>query len=126
MALNMSKRQVDGSTVIVDLNGRMTLREGSAVLGNLIRDLVSKGNVNVLLNFAQVTYVDSSGIGELVRAHVNVRKQGGRLALYNVNSNIRGVLDVTNLLGVLDLKGDEAATLKGLPLVSLSKLQLKE
>ncbi len=111
MALSISKRQVDGGTVIVDLNGRITLREGSVTLGDAIHELVCKGNKKILLNFGLVNYVDSSGIGELVRAHVSVRSQGGEMTLYNVSRKIMELLEMTNLTAILDVKGDEAAAL---------------
>ena len=75
MSMKTSTRQVDGVT-IVDCSGRITLGEGSVILRDTVRDLLSKGQKKVLLNLADVTYIDSSGIGELVSAFTTVRNQG--------------------------------------------------
>ncbi|MGH9603343.1 MAG: STAS domain-containing protein, partial [Terriglobales bacterium] len=71
MSMKASTRQVDGITV-VDFSGRITLGEGSVVLRDTIRDLLSKGSKKILLNLGDVTYIDSSGIGELVSAFTTV------------------------------------------------------
>ena len=76
MSMKASTRQVDGVTV-VDFSGRITLGEGSVVLRDTIRDLLSKGSKKILLNLGDVTYIDSSGIGELVSAFTTVRNGGG-------------------------------------------------
>ena len=80
MSMKASTRQVDGVT-IVDLSGRITLGEGSVVLRDTIKDLLSKGQKKILLNLGDVSYIDSSGIGELVSAFTSVRNQGGELKL---------------------------------------------
>ena len=81
--MKASNRQVDGITV-VDLSGRITLGEGSVVLRDAVRDLLAKGEKKLLLNLGDVTYIDSSGIGELVSAFTTVRNQGGELKLLNL------------------------------------------
>ena len=78
MSMKATIRQVDSVTV-VDVSGRITLGEGCTQLRELIRDQLSKGNKNLLLNLGDVTYIDSSGIGELVSAYTGVSKQGGAL-----------------------------------------------
>ena len=70
--MKSSTRQIDGVTV-VDLSGRITLGEGSVILRETVRDLLSKGNKKILLNLGEVNYIDSSGIGELVSAFTTVR-----------------------------------------------------
>ncbi len=80
MSMKASTRQVDGIT-IVDLSGRITLGEGSVVLRDTIKDLLGKGQKKILLNLGDVSYIDSSGIGELVSAFTSVRNQGGELKL---------------------------------------------
>ena len=75
--MKASTRQIDGIT-IVDLSGRITLGEGSVVLRDAIKDLLGKGQKKILLNLGDVSYIDSSGIGELVSAFTSVRNQGGR------------------------------------------------
>jgi anti-sigma B factor antagonist len=106
--MKTSTRQVDGVT-IVDLSGRITLGEGSVVLRDTIRDLLSKGSKKLLLNLAEVTYIDSSGIGELVSAFTTVRNQGGELKLLNLTKKVHDLLQITKLYTVFDVKDDEAA-----------------
>ncbi len=110
MTMKASTRQMDGVT-IVDLSGRITLGEGSVVLRDTIRDLVGKGNKKILLNLGDVTYIDSSGIGELVSAFTTVRNQGGELKLLNLTKKVHDLLQITKLYTVFDVKDDEAAAI---------------
>ncbi|MGH9693119.1 MAG: STAS domain-containing protein, partial [Bryobacteraceae bacterium] len=82
MSVKISTRQVDGVTVL-DMSGRITLGEGSVQLRDAVRDLLSKGQKHILLNLGDVTYIDSSGIGELVSAFTTAKNQGGELKLLN-------------------------------------------
>ena len=107
MTMKATSRQVGGVT-IVDLSGRITLGEGSVVLRDTIRDLVSKGKNKILLNLADVTYIDSSGIGELVSAFTTVRNQGGELKLLKLTKKVHDLLQITKLYTVFDIKDDEA------------------
>jgi anti-sigma B factor antagonist len=109
--MKTSTRQVGGVT-IVDLSGRITLGEGSVVLRDNIRDLLSKGDKKILLNLGDVSYIDSSGIGELVSAYTTVRNQGGELKLLNLTKKVHDLLQITKLYTVFDIKDDEAAALK--------------
>ena len=111
MSLKMGTRQMNGIT-IVDLSGRITLGEGSVVLRDQIRDLLSKGNKRILLNLGDVSYIDSSGIGELVSAFTSVRNQGGELKLLNLTKKVHDLLQITKLYTVFDVKDDEAAAVK--------------
>ncbi len=108
MTMKASTRQVDGVT-IVDLSGRITLGEGSVLLRDTIRDLVTKGSKKILLNLGDVTYIDSSGIGELVSAFTSVRKEGGELKLLNLTKKVHDLLQITKLYTVFEVKDDEAA-----------------
>ena len=108
MSMKASTRQVDGVTV-VDFSGRITLGEGSVVLRDTIRDLLSKGNKQILLNLGDVTYIDSSGIGELVSAFTTVRNGGGELKLLNLTKKVHDLLQITKLYTVFDIKDDEAS-----------------
>ena len=107
MSMKTSTRQVNG-IVIVDLSGRITLGEGSVLLRDMVRDLVSKGQRKILLNLGDVTYIDSSGIGELVSAFTTVRNQGGELKLLNLTKKVHDLLQITKLYTVFDIKDDEA------------------
>ena len=108
MSKKTSTRTVNG-IVIVDLSGRITLGEGSVLLRDLVRDLVTKGQRKILLNLGDVTYIDSSGIGELVSAFTTVRNQGGELKLLNLTKKVHDLLQITKLYTVFDVKDDEAA-----------------
>jgi anti-sigma B factor antagonist len=109
--MKVSNRQVDGVT-IVDMSGRITLGEGSVVLRDSIRDLVGKGQKKILLNLGDVTYIDSSGIGELVSAFTAVRREGGELKLLNLTKKVHDLLQITKLYTVFDIKDDEAAAIQ--------------
>jgi len=111
VTMKASSRQVDGVT-IVDCSGRITLGEGSVILRDTVRDLLSKGQKKILLNLGEVTYIDSSGIGELVSAFTTVRSQGGDLKLLNLTKKVHDLLQITKLYTVFDVKDDEAAGVK--------------
>ena len=108
MSMKASTRQVDGVT-IVDLSGRITLGEGSVVLRDAIKDLLAKGQKKILLNLGDVSYIDSSGIGELVSAFTSVRNQGGELKLLHLTKKVHDLLQITKLYTVFDVKDDEAS-----------------
>ncbi len=110
MTMKTSTRQMDGVTV-VDLSGRITLGEGSVILRDTVRDLLGKGQKKILLNLGDVTYIDSSGIGELVSAFTSVRNQGGELKLLNLTKKVHDLLQITKLYTVFDVKDDEATAI---------------
>ena len=114
MTLKASSRQVDGVN-IVDLNGRITLGEGSVILRDTVRDLISKGRKHILLNLGDVTYIDSSGIGELVSAFTSVRNQGGELKLLKLTKKVHDLLQITKLYTVFDVRDDEAQAVQSFP-----------
>ena len=111
MSLKASTRQVDGITVM-DLSGRITLGEGSVILRDKIRELLGQGEKKILLNLGDVTYIDSSGIGELVSAFTAVRKEGGELKLLNLTKKVHDLLQITKLYTVFDVKDDEATAIQ--------------
>ncbi|HYG99452.1 MAG TPA: STAS domain-containing protein [Terriglobales bacterium] len=108
MTMKANSRQVNGVT-IVDLSGRITLGEGSVILRDSVRDLLSKGSKQIVLNLADVSYIDSSGIGELVSAYTHVRREGGELKLLNLTKKVHDLLQITKLYTVFDIRDDEAA-----------------
>jgi len=109
--MKSTTRQVDGVT-IVDLSGRITLGEGSTMLRDIVRDMIAKGQKKILLNLGDVTYIDSSGIGELVSAFTTVRNGGGELKLLNLTKKVHDLLQITKLYTVFDIKDDEAAAIQ--------------
>jgi anti-sigma B factor antagonist len=111
VTMKATNRQVNGIT-IVDLSGRITLGEGSVILRDTVRDLLGKGNKKILLNLGEVSYIDSSGIGELVSAYTTVRNQGGELKLLNLTKKVHDLLQITKLYTVFDVKDDETSAVK--------------
>jgi anti-sigma B factor antagonist len=109
--MKVSTRQVDG-VVVMDMSGRITLGEGSVVLRDAVRELLSKGNKKILANLAEVNYIDSSGIGELVSAFTTVKNQGGELKLLNLTKKVHDLLQITKLYTVFDVKDNEANAIK--------------
>lgn len=107
MSMKATTRQVDSVTVI-DVSGRITLGEGCTQLRQLIRDQLGKGSKSILVNLADVTYIDSSGIGELVSAFTAVSNQGGQLKLLNLTKKVHDLLQITKLYTVFDVHDDEA------------------
>lgn len=103
-------RQVDGVTV-VDLAGRITIGEGNLRLRETVNDLLGKGRSRILLNLGQVEYVDSSGLGELVRSFTTIRKSGGQMKLANANRKVQDLLEATHLHRVFEIHKDEASAL---------------
>jgi anti-sigma B factor antagonist len=110
VSVKISTRQVDGVTVL-DMSGRITLGEGSVQLRDAVRELLAKGQKNILLNLGDVTYIDSSGIGELVSAFTTTKNQGGELKLLNLTRKVHDLLQITKLYTVFDVKDDEASAI---------------
>jgi anti-sigma B factor antagonist len=107
-------RQID-SVTIVDVSGRITLGEGCVQLRELIREQLGKGNKNVLLNLGDVSYIDSSGIGELVSSYTAVSNQGGNLKLLNLTKKVQDLLQITKLYTIFDVHDDEAKAISSFP-----------
>jgi anti-sigma B factor antagonist len=107
VSMKATTRQVD-SIIVIDVSGRITLGEGCTQLRQLIRDLLGKGSKYILVNLADVTYIDSSGIGELVSAFTAVSNQGGQLKLLNLTKKVHDLLQITKLYTVFDVHDDEA------------------
>jgi len=111
VSMKTSLRQVDGVT-IMDCSGRITLGEGSVILRDQVRELLTKGQKKILLNLGDVNYIDSSGIGELVSAYTTAKNQGGELKLLNLTKKVHDLLQITKLYTVFDVKDDETAAIK--------------
>jgi len=96
----------------MDVAGRITLGEGSSAMRDALRDMVSKGNKKILLNLGEVSYIDSSGIGELVSGFTTVTNSGGQLKLLNLNKRVKDLLQITKLYTVFDVHEDEAGAIR--------------
>ena len=111
MSVKLTTRQV-GDVTVVDVAGRITLGEGSATLRDAMRDMVSKNQKKILLNLGEVSYIDSSGIGELVSGFTTVTNSGGNLKLLNLNKRVKDLLQITKLYTVFDVHEDEAGAIR--------------
>jgi anti-sigma B factor antagonist len=111
MACNATPREIGGVTLI-DISGRITLGESSAMLREMLRDLLSKGQKKIVLNLGDVSYIDSTGIGELVSSYTTVKNQGGELKLLNLTKKIHDLLQITKLYTVFDVHADESSALR--------------
>ena len=107
MSVKLNTRQV-GDVSVVDVAGRITLGEGSSALRDALRGLVSGGQKKILLNLGEVSYIDSSGIGELVSGFTTVTNNGGQLKLLNLAKRVKDLLQITKLYTVFDVREDEA------------------
>ncbi len=108
MSMKFTTREVSGVT-LVDLSGKITLGEGGLTLRDEVHKLLAEGQKKIVLNLADVNYIDSSGLGELVSAYTAVKNAGGELKLLNLTSKVRDLLVITKLVTVFDVKDDEAA-----------------
>jgi anti-sigma B factor antagonist len=111
VSIQVSTRQV-GDVSVVDVAGRITLGEGASTLRETIRDLAAKGNKKILLNLGDVSYIDSSGIGELVSAYTTVTNQGGSLKLLGLTKRVKDVLQITKLYTVFDVFDSETSAVR--------------
>ena len=111
MSVKLNTRQV-GDVTVVDVAGRITLGEGSSALRDTLRELVGKGQKKILLNLGEVTYIDSSGIGELVSGFTTVTNSGGQLKLLGLNKRVKDLLQITKLYTVFDVHEEEAGAIR--------------
>lgn len=107
MSFKAISRDVGGVTVI-DMDGRITLGEGSDLLRELIEENFRSGHKKIVMNLAEINYIDSTGLGELVSVYRQVKSQGGELKLLNLNKKVSDLLQITKLYAVFDVHNDEA------------------
>jgi anti-sigma B factor antagonist len=110
MSAKITVRHSDG-VAIVDVNGRITLGEGSVGLRNAVLKELAADHKKLLLNLAEVTYMDSSGVGELTSAYTSVRNQGGEVKLLNLSRKVDGLMQITKLATIFDISDDENAAI---------------
>ncbi len=117
MNISYSVRQV-GDVTIIDLSGRVSLgealSEGSrgVLLHDLVREAVESGKRNILLNLRDVSYIDSSGLGQLVGCYTTVCSQGGELRVCQPSPRVNDLLNMTKMVSVFDVRQDEASALR--------------
>ena len=107
MSVKMTTRQV-GDVTVVDAVGRITLGDGASTFRDTVRDLANAGNKKLLLNLAEVSYIDSSGIGEMVSGFTTITNQGGQVKLLNLTKRVKDLLQITKLYTVFEVFDDEA------------------
>ena len=96
-----------GDVVVLDLKGKITLGEGDELLKDKVNSLVNQGHKKIVLNLAGVPYIDSAGLGEVVRTYTTVSRQGGSLKLLNLTKRITDLLSITKLLTVFETYENE-------------------
>ena len=106
MSAKLNTRQVG------DVSGRITLGEGSSALRDCLRDLMAQNNKKILLNLSDVSYIDSSGIGELVSGFTTVANSGGTLKLLGLTRRVKDLLQITKLYTVFDVHEEEAHAIR--------------
>jgi anti-sigma B factor antagonist len=111
MSLSVTTRQAGGVTIL-DLSGRVILGEPTALLRDTFQDLVTRGQKKVLLNLADVNYIDSSGLGALVSGFTTLTNQQGELKLLNLAKKVQDLLQITKLLTVFEVFEDESTAVK--------------
>ena len=109
--MEIVERTVNDVTVL-DLKGKMTLGEGDELLKDKINSLLAAGKKKLLLNLESVPYIDSAGLGEVVRTYTTVSRQGGSLKLLNLTKRIEDLLSITKLLTVFETFDTEAEAIK--------------
>jgi anti-sigma B factor antagonist len=109
--MKIVERQVN-EVSILDLQGKILIGEGDDVLRDAVSKLLDSGKTKILLNLAEVPYVDSAGLGEIVRCYTTVSRKGGRLKLINLTTKIRDLLSITKLLTVFETYDSEEQGVK--------------
>jgi anti-sigma B factor antagonist len=104
--LNINERQA-GDVTVLDMSGKITIGEGSVALRTAVRRLLEEGKKRILLNLGGVSYIDSSGIGELVASFTAINKEAGQLKLLNLTQKLQDLLAITKLLTVFDVYENE-------------------
>ena len=107
MSVKVNTRQV-GDVTVIDVSGRITIGEGSSLIRESMRDLVAKGNKKILLNLGEVSYMDSTGIGELVAGFTSAANAGGTVKLLGLTKHVKDVLMISKLYTVFEAHDDEA------------------
>jgi len=115
--MQAATRQI-GDVAVVYVRGRITVGEGNIMLREVVEGLVEKGNKRILLNLQGVEYVDSAGLGELVRTHTTLKNEGGQLKIVNVNQRVQELLNATSLHKVFDIHTDEASAVHSFELLA--------
>ncbi len=112
MTFQATTRELQGVTVI-DASGSLTLGGGGTALRDLLHVMASKGQKKFLLNLRDLHFIDSFGIGELVRSYATVRKRGGELKLVHVTKKVQDLLEITRIHTLFEIHTNEHTALGG-------------
>jgi anti-sigma B factor antagonist len=104
--MKIEKRK-KGDVVVLDLKGKILIGDGIDELRDSINSALKEKETNILLNFSEVPYLDSTGLGEVVRSYTSIKKEGGNVKIVNLTNKVKDLLSVTKLLTVFDTFEDE-------------------
>jgi len=116
----VSRREADG-VAIADIVGKLALTEGTVLLRDTVRDFLALGNNRIILNLEAVDFMDSAGLGELVRTHASIRSHGGQLKLMHPSENVHKLLKITKLDRVFEIEPDEESALRSIHQAAAAK-----
>ena len=122
MSVKLTTHQ-KGEVIIVVASGKLTMGEGTSALRSKIRELVASGSRRIVLNMADVSYMDSSGMGELIAAHTTVTTAGGEIKLLNLAKRVHDLLKLTKLYTVFETFEDEASAVDSFSVAKTAGLQ---
>jgi len=111
VSVKLTARQV-GDVTVIDAAGRITLGEGASAFRDMLRELAAKGDKKLLLNLGEVSYIDSSGIGEMVSGFTTITNHGGQLKLVGLSKRVKDLLQITKLYTVFEVYDDEAEAIR--------------
>lgn len=106
MSFRATSREI-GDVTVIDMDGRITLGEGSALLRDIVREKLGTGHRKIIMNLAGIIYIDSTGLGELVSGYRLVKSEGGEIKLLNLNKKVTDLLQITKLYTVFDIHNQE-------------------
>ena len=107
MSFKAASREI-GDVTVIDMEGRITLGEGSSLLRDIVREKLGTGHKKIVINLAGVNYIDSTGLGELVSGYRLIKSEGGELKLLNLSKKVTDLLQITKLYGVFDIHNQES------------------
>lgn len=112
MDVSIEARKADKGVVVIDMAGRLAAGETGLLFRNVFQRCVTEGSDKFLINLGGVSYIDSSGLGELINSHTSLRNRGGVVKLLNPSKRIRDLLQMTKLSKVFEIFEDEAAAVQ--------------
>ena len=112
------EQRMVGSVVVLDLSGKLALGDGDGLLKDKVHSLVFQGSKEIALNLANLSYIDSAGLGELIAAHSTTTRNGGHIKIFNLTKRVSDLLAITKVLTVFDVFDSEQEALKSFSAVA--------